>query len=235
MTDSRNACIDPTAITDDELLVYALNEDAGLAAGHIERCPACKDRAGTLRETATMLGRDAHPPTIKIGELAQGLLPPQEELVVSAHVRSCTSCSEERMRFTDLMDDLQPAATPVERLRRRIVAQLVPPASPAVAVLRGSGGDGTRVYAAEDFALIYLDVEHETSPQRRNLITGQVEQRSGTPSGGVATLFSDQASVMTESLDDMGYFYFKDVRPGSYRLEVTAADLEIVIDQIVLT
>lgn len=233
MTKSPGACIDPSGITEDDVIAFALGEASGAATNHLARCSSCQTKADDLRQTAAFLQRDAHPPTIKIGELVQGVLTAQEELLLSAHVRTCASCNEERTRFADFLgtDAATAGAASVIGSLRRLLAQPVAPPTAAFSELRGATANDSKAYVADN-ALIYLNIDRETPARQRKVITGRLERRSGEFDGAVASLFEGNNILVTEAVDDLGYFYFPAVRTGTYRIEVTFADLQVVIEPL---
>ena len=230
-----NACIDPTAITDEEVLAYALGEGAAPTIGHLESCPSCQAKAGLYGDTAAAIMLGNHPPSIKIGELIQGLLSPQEALLLSAHLRTCASCEGERAGFAQfLAPELAPSGIGgLVRGLRRLLAQPMQPSPGAATALRGGSRSDSRAYTA-DGALIYLNIDQEAPGRGRKVITGRIESRAGDNSEAVASLFEGSQVLVTERVDEDGYFYFAAVKAGSYRIEVTTTELEIVIEPLVV-
>jgi hypothetical protein len=235
MTNLPDACIDPAGITDDDVVAFALGEASELAVKHMELCPSCQAKADTFRQTALVLERDAHPPSLRIGELVQGLLSAQEELVLSAHLRTCKSCTSERALYVQLMS-ADPAPSPVERVvsgMKRLIAQQVAPSPTALGALRGDLANEAFSYRTES-ALVQLRVDRETQGRQRKLITGKLEARSGELAGSKASLFDGDSVLLTEEVDDDGYFFFPDIRPGTYRVEVRVDDVTSVIERFIV-
>ena len=235
MTSSIDACIDPTAITDDDVLAYALEEASGAAVDHIEHCSFCQSKAEPFREMALVLQQGGCPPSIKIGELVQGLLNAQEELVLSAHLRACPTCSNEKTRFAEfLAPDVPLGVAGVISGLRRLIAQPIAPSATAFAGLRGAAQTESRAYIADN-ALIYVNVDQEAPGRPRKVITGRLELRSGESDSAVASLFEGSQILVTEKVDDLGFFYFPALKTGTYRIEVTTADLQIVIEPLLIS
>lgn len=234
MTNLPDACINPSVITDDDVLAFALGEASEDAVTHLNLCLSCQTKANALRQTVLVLERGAHPPSIKIGELVHGLVTAQEELVLSAHLRTCESCTQERALFTQLMS-AEPAASAASVIDgvKRLVAQRVAPPATAMLALRGAGASETFTYRAES-VLIHLRVERQMPARQRTFITGQVELRSGDLVGALASLFEGDNILVTEEIDDQGYFFFPAIRAGTYRIEVRVEDVESVIDPLVV-
>ena len=140
---------------------------------------------------------------------------------------------------------VQDAKRTLEELRertvagaRRIIATLVPP-QPRFAFQR----DVTqvpvwpRLYTAED---LNISIQVERGLNRRDALQliGLVT-RKGVPlealQGTSVQLMTQEHTVYTQVIDELGNFVFSSVVPGTYTLELQLAEGTVVVDQLTVT
>jgi anti-sigma factor RsiW len=105
-------CIQPGAVTEDDLVAYAYGEADPAVARHVRTCPACAAAAAEYERLQHHLGgllyRVECPPAETLAEFQLRLLPAIEQARVAAHVRACPRCAAE---VATLGEDLAAAAT----------------------------------------------------------------------------------------------------------------------------
>jgi anti-sigma factor RsiW len=236
MTNEPAACIDPTEISDEELLEYARGDTAGFATRHLERCPACR---AEVREYARLepllrvrLDRRSCPESLTLGEYAMDILAPAERQTVAAHLVECPRCREEARGLGSFLvepDPPSPAPGLIAGLRR-LLAQPLAPLSPIAAGLRGGSSEESVTYAAEEVQVVVSvgrDARTGTS-----VIAGMLQPGAEPPSAATAALYTADTLLQTEEVDDLSAFLFSRLSPGTYRIELTLGDRLIVIDPI---
>lgn len=119
---------------------------------------------------------------------------------------------------------------------RRIVATFVPP-QPRLAVQRNKVVDAAvwpRRYTVEDFSIsmqLERGTERADTLQLIGLVTrkgASLEALQGIP----VSLSSQDSSVYTQLVDELGNFVFTSISPATYALELQLPDTTIVIEQL---
>jgi anti-sigma factor RsiW len=228
-------CVQPGAITPEELVAFVDGEAPDRVVEHLSRCRGCRSEAERYASLAHRLGAALHrfdcPSPQRLGEMELGALPPEERLVLAQHVAECARCADELRTLRAFMAD-EPAPRPsvVARLRS-IVATLVEPAAGlAFDTLRGAGDAGSRTYQAEG-TTITLSVE--PGPRHgRSAVLGLIarEARADAAASPDAELVSVDGTVSRSRVDDLGSFSFDDVEPGTYRLHLRLGDRTVVVE-----
>lgn len=118
---------------------------------------------------------------------------------------------------------------------RRIIATLLPP-QPRLAYQRNTASFALwpRRYAAEDFR-ISLQVERETGRTDSLRLIGFVTRKDTALEvlQGMPVLLSSQnETISTQHVDELGNFVFSSLVPATYTLELQSPDGVIVIEQI---
>jgi hypothetical protein len=179
---------------------------------------------------AAALYRAACPPSDQLVLYQASLLDPATATEVSAHVQFCAQCA----------DDLALIAAPPEpgpgarlaagfaTVRKQLRAALVPLPHTPTPALRG-GPTRTLTFAAEGFQILIALIPAPT-PDALGQIEGQV---IGATNAGIADLVQDETLLQTGPIDDLGFFAFDDVPPGTYTLHLNL-DVQIVIDELVV-
>ena len=204
-------CINPSEIREGDLLAYTEGEADPQVADHIRRCAHCAALATRYAQTDRALRwglyRATCPSADELGRWQLHILPPDEELRVAAHVRSCPRCQRECMeleaaddRTMSVLLDLLKAAT----------RWLIPTRVAAPQSVRG-GLPPQQRYQTEG-----LDVF--VGP----MLVGDQRQLRGRlrpPTPGVTIwLVRDDQPPRSQTTDDAGYFVFPNVAPGHYDL-----------------
>jgi hypothetical protein len=237
---SMTDCIQPGAITDDDLIAYAANEAPRRVRDHVRACPRCAALAAAYGRAEDRFGRLLFrtdcPSAQELGEYALALLPEATRRRLDLHLTRCPHCEAELATARGFLD----TATPVEvgtpgvvsalvRLRRVVAELLAPPARPAVA-LRGRGRAITLVYTAEDLTLT-LHPQLADKPRNHLQVLGFVERRDvpldGLAGAPVRLTIGGEAIVAT-TVDEIGNFILGPVPADQYDLELTVDDRLIV-------
>jgi anti-sigma factor RsiW len=142
-------CVQPGAVTPDELVAFVDGEAPKRVVDHVRRCRRCRseaDRYAALsRRLGSLLYRFDCPPPHRLGEMEFGGLADDERLALARHVADCARCADElRTLRTFMADEPVPGPSLFARVQR-VVATLVEPAGGlAYDALRGTADSGSR-------------------------------------------------------------------------------------------
>jgi anti-sigma factor RsiW len=231
------SCVQPGAITPEDLVAYVDGEAPARVAEHVRRCRRCRSEveryALVERRLGAVLRRFDCPSPQRLGDMELGLLPPEERLTVAQHVAECTRCTDEVRTLRQFLA-VEPAAEPglVERLRRIVAVLVEPPPGFALGALRGAADATSRTYLA-DGTTITVSVEPGLRHDRATLM-GLVarEARPDVLAGLGAELVGADGTVAGAQTDELGSFSFEDVVPGLYRLQLRLDDVVVVVEDL---
>lgn len=245
------SCVLPPQLTDAALLSYLDGEADPEVVQHLDRCPACRQRADELFNYVDLLTarlfRATCPPSLELGEYHMGLLPAADAGRVRAHVDECPHCTADLAVIADYMaqPDLAPALDllgPIKERAQVLVARLVsggralgalgtpgPVFAPALAGVRG-GEAGPLIFEAEE---IQIAIELQAGPQPTSQVSllGLI-QGPDDFSGAPVRVWRDDDLIAAESVDEVGNFVIDGLESGQYALTIGKAPLEIQIPQL---
>lgn len=234
-------CISPPELNVRLLMAFLDGEADPETALHLQQCDYCLDRAKTLERQQKLLASRLHrascPSTDELGEFHLRMLPSDQMLVISQHVRECPLCTREIEQLKEFLSDLAPGLEGnLLQQTKRLVAKLVSgQAGSSVAgepsfALRGTG-EGPLTFEAEG-TVIVLDIQ--PANEGKVNIFGQVaadDQDLWT--GSTITLNQADGSKTTDSLNDLGAFQFEQVTSGSIQIVILSPrGVEIQIPSI---
>ncbi len=237
MTEATARCIDPAALSEDDIDRFVHGEAGEHVAGHVGRCPVCGDEArdyGALsRVLRAGLFRATCPDSLVLGEYALDLLPPAERQAAAAHMVECPRCLVElRSLTTALSEDDEPIAAPgVLGVVRRLAATLLPRTSGLALGLRGGESDA-QTYSVQGIVQLTVNVQRAAPGAASSVISGLVQPGALDCEGVPVALFSGDDLLYTEAVDDLGNFAFADVPSGLYRIEINVPATIVVIDPL---
>ena len=235
-------CTDPGLIGPEELFAVAIGEPDERAGHHVQRCAACAATvAAYSREERALrdsLFRVACPEAQILGELALGLLGPEEALPVRRHLVDCRHCSSElRLLTSSLNGDPLTELLEGPGLVRRIVARLrqAPAGSLLMAGVRGTPGEGPQVFEAEEMT-ISLNAHAEGRGAKRTWSLFGLLDVAGMPPDTSTNLrlLTPSGSATSLPLDAIGNFTATGLQAGTYGLEIVFADRTITIEDITI-
>lgn len=231
-------CIDPGAVSPEDLLAYAEGDGDGRTAAHVASCPWCAAEAASFaaldRTLTARLWRADCPATLTLGDYVLDLLHPQEDLGVRAHVAACPHCTAEldELRTAlvgDPLAELAAAPGPLARLVMRLLP--APGHGLAFAGVRGAG-TATRTYEAGQLT-ITLTVEPVAERGRRRWsLAGLVLHEGGEqlPEGILVRVVRSGAVAAEAVLDDLGNFVIGGLEDGVYDLELNLPDRVLAVE-----
>ena len=230
-------CISPPELEVRLLMAFLDGEADPETRLHLQQCDYCRDRAKTLEREQKLLTSRLHrascPSTVELGEFHLRMLPSDQMLMVSQHVRECPLCTREIEQLKEYLSDLAPGTEGnLLRQTKRLVAQLVSgrgAGKPALE-LRGTG-EGPLTFETEG-AVIVLDIQPANAGKVN--IFGQVaadDQDLWT--GSTITLNQADGSMTTDTLNDLGGFHFEQVSSGSIQIMILSPHaVEVQIPKI---
>jgi len=189
---------------------------------HLQKCEHCRDRAKMLEREQKLLTsrlyRASCPSTDELGEFQLRMLPSDQMLVISQHVRECPLCTREIEQLREYLSDLAPEGNLVQQTKR-LVAQLVSGggAGELASALRGSD-EGPMTFEAEG-TVIVLDVQ-PANEGKVNIFGQLAADVQDLWTGSKITLNQANGSKTTDSLNDLGAFQFEKVSIGSIQITI---------------
>jgi len=215
-------CISPPEL-DVRLLMAFLDGEADPETRlHLQICEHCRNRAKTLEREQKLLTsrlyRTSCPSTDELGEFQLRMLPSDQMLVISQHVRECPLCTREIEQLREYLSDLAPEGNLVQQTKR-LVAQLVSGggAGELASALRGSD-EGPMTFEAEG-TVIVLDVQ-PANEGKVNIFGQLAADVQDLWTGSKITLNQANGSKTTDSLNDLGAFQFEKVSIGSIQITI---------------
>jgi hypothetical protein len=234
------SCIEPGAVTPEELVAHADGQAPGHVQAHLRRCAACRAEARGYAAWQTALRRGLHrfdcPPAQALGEYQLGVLPAEEGRLVAAHAAECPRCAEElRTLRSFLAADPIPGLSLAEQARR-LVARLIPaPLSPAVAGLRGGATAPSQTYQADGIGVALSPAPAASRARAGHAGLIGLIWREGAEAAqlaGVAHLVASDGRPHDAPIDDLGNFAFEDLPPGVGQLELRLDDAVVVVEDV---
>lgn len=216
------------------------------AAAHIAGCPDCLAEARALAGMAALFGaaldRDACPATDELLDYSMGFLQAAERSRVSEHVAGCERCAAELAELNAIdvgarrtMPELWGPVTltaPPAGIRRLLAVPVAAPARPAVR------GEERRqlVFDAGAYQLV-LSLLAPGVPEQGWRVEGQISSSAdGGPAleGAAVALLADGSPIVSDTVDDLGYFALEPVPAGQYAIELSSGDETIAVDDVLL-
>ncbi|MGD8405788.1 MAG: hypothetical protein PVJ21_19175 [Anaerolineales bacterium] len=191
---------------------------------HLQQCEHCHDRAKTLEREqkllASRLYRASCPSTDELGEFHLRMLPSDQMLIISQHVRECPLCTREINQLKEFLGDLVPVTEGnLLQQTKRLVAQLVSGggAGKLAGALRGPD-EGPLTFETEG-TVIVLDIQ-PASEGNVNIFGQVAADDQDLWTGSTITLNQADGSKTTDSLNDLGAFQFEKVSAGSIQITI---------------
>ena len=232
---------DHASVTPEALLAYAAGEATPGMAAHIAACAECAPAAAAYtrldRTLQARLYRSACSDAHTLGELALGLLSPEEALTTRIHLAECPHCSAELAALRSaLIEDPLVALMSLPKPPARLLAHLLPAPrlQAGFAGLRGDAGGTSLTFGAGPLILSFSAEPAGDGASGRWMLLGLIVYETGeaTPMGTAARLMEHGAVVAEAALDELGTLVIADLAPGTYDLEITLVDQVVVVSDI---
>jgi len=230
-------CVDPRAVSADDLIAWARGEAPPRVGEHLDACPACREQASSYADTDRLLRHELFrrtcPSSITIGEYALGVLPSTQMLSLADHLIECPHCRAESRSFSSFLsepDEPTPEPGILGAVRRLLARPLAAP-EPALSGLRGTADESTTTYAANGLRLT-VSVQPAGPGKLGGVLVGLLQQDSDSYEGASARLYSGDRLLKREPVDDLGNFLFLNVSPGDYRIEIAVPEAIVEIDML---
>jgi hypothetical protein len=256
-------CFDSVAPTDEELLAFALEDEALPEAKrlHLEQCSICQQRLAAYQEVNTglisHLYRRFCPDGTQISLYCADLLPIDERMRIAAHILECPLCAIEVADARRFMREVPAIPAPVTTSPspfvavRRVIGSLVRQQAQLVTRSDVTIQDNAwpRQYHAETIDLsLHLSRASNGASMLLGILTSADENASVDAfEGANAELYpvplagangdgdtSFQEPLLRTQVDDLGNIVFSSVPMGAYTLLVHLAELEFVIENITI-
>lgn len=254
-------CLNSIAPTDEELISFALDDEALPAetSNHLQQCETCKRRLARYEQANAYLISRLYRSQCYSGEqlslYCADLLPANERMSIANHVLDCPLCAAEVaetrsfLRTQDL--ELPEPSFSLRALLRPIFATRVIRTQPQFAV-RGNASDAAwpRQYRAEAVDLsLHLSLTSSGEHMLLGILTSadpaeNVDALEGVPAelyiapGPLAGASNGDKPTVTPLLrtqvDDLGHIVFKPVPAGEYVMIVFLPNRELVIEDLTI-
>lgn len=234
-------CISPPELEVRQLMAFLDGEADPETTLHLQKCEHCRDRAKTLEREQKLLTsrlyRASCPSTDELGEFHLRMLPSDQMLIVSQHLRECPYCTREIDQLKEFLSKLAPGSEGSLLQRTKpLIAQLIggrgvsDAASTPSLALRG-GSEEPVIYEVEGIVIV-LDIQPAMDGKVN--ILGQVaadDQEEWT--GAMVKLQPTHENQMTTILDDLGAFRFEEAPSASIQITITSLQgIEVQIQNI---
>ena len=230
-------CISPPE--PDEMLLMAFLDgeaDPNLAL-HLQQCTYCRERVQTLRREQKLLTshlfRISCPSSTELGEYHLRMLPPDQMLVITQHLRECPYCTREIDQLKEFLTDLAPGPEgSLLQKTKLLIAQLVSEprgsgmASEPSLVLRGES-EGPITFEVSGI-LIVIDIQ-EANNSKLNLLGQVATDQQDDWTDAVVKLNQENQPERNTAVDDLGAFRFENLLPGPMHLAIEARDGTVVV------
>jgi hypothetical protein len=252
-------CLNSIAPTDEELISYALDDEAlpAEADNHLQQCETCQKRLARYKQTNTYLlshlYRSLCPTGQELSLYCADLVSEEDRIRIANHVLDCPLCTNEvaeTRAFLRTLDVEQPMPSySLRALLRPIFATRVFRSEPQFAVRGSSDSSETswpRQYKAETVDLsLHLSFTSKGERMLLGIITSIDPEESVEIFEGVAaelytapgTLSSNgdkptPPPLLRTQVDDLGNFVFKPVPTGQFIMIIYLPNGELVIEDI---
>lgn len=248
-----------SALTGEELLSFALDEDAlpTEKRAHLQECAACQQRlAAYIRLDEALVARFYRrfcPDSTRISLYCEDLLPDDERMRIANHILDCPLCATEVADTRQFMHDAPLVAdsgfSPLHAVRR-VVGVLT--RQQAQLVTRGAENTAPenawpRQYRVEGIDLsLHLSRASNGDQLLLGILTSADDEESVDMfEGARAELYpgstladleqpSSQEAVRHTQVDDLGNLVFSAVPNGPYILVIHLPNQDVIFEQIVI-
>ena len=250
-------CLHPIAPDDEELLRFALDEEAlpEEVNRHLQECTNCQQRLARYKNVHSLLVsrlyRHQCPDELQLSLYCAGLLPADEQVRIANHLLDCPLCAAEAAdtrQFLAVPDrDLLPAPAisfnGLHATARRIFATLTQQRGQLVLRSEEAEGVWPRQYHADSIDLsLHLSRTSSGEYMLLGIITDPTESIEAFE-GMAAELYparggkdSNRAEkpLLSEHVDDLGNIVFSAVPVGEYVMLVHLPGREMVIEGLTI-
>jgi hypothetical protein len=253
-------CLNSKAPTDEELISFALDDEAlpAEANNHLQQCETCQKRLASYKQVNTYLlshlYRSQCPSGEELSLYCADLLPAEECVRIANHILDCPLCTNEvteTRKFLRTLDVELPVSSFSPRaLLRPIFATRVMRTQPQFA-MRGGNASETPwplQYKAESVNLsLHLSLTSKGESMLLGIITSidpteNVDIFKGVlaelyPAPGPIAANGDKPTappILHTEVDDLGHLVFKPVPTGQYVMVIYLPKSELVIEDITI-
>jgi len=250
-------CLHPLAPDDEELLRFALDDEAvsGEASRHLEQCITCQQRLARYKKAhgflVSHLYRSQCPSGTELSLYCAGFLPEDQRITIANHILDCPLCAAEaadtRQFLAESGDDLLPShPLPLHTLNgsvRRIFATLV--RQQAQLVVRGDRDPAAwpRQYRVDSTDLsLHLSRASSGAFMLLGILTDpreSIEAFEGTlaelyPAAGGKNDERAEKPLLSGQVDDLGNIVFNAVPIGEYVMIVHPPGREMIVEGLTI-
>jgi hypothetical protein len=253
-------CLNSKAPTDEELISFALDDEAlpAEANNHLQQCETCQKRLASYKQVNTYLlshlYRSQCPSGEELSLYCADLLPAEERVRIANHILDCPLCTNEvteTRKFLRTLDVELPVSSFSPRaLLRPIFATRVLRTQPQLAMRGGDASETPwpRQYKAEAVDLsLHLSFTSKGERMLLGIITSVDPAENVDIFEGVAAeLYTvpwplavngdkpAEPPLLRTQVDDLGHIIFKPVPTGQYIMIIYLPNRELVIEDLTI-
>ena len=234
-------CINPSEISEGDLLSYVDGQAPAAVLAHVHMCPACALEAARLRSfqaaLRVKLDRRNCPAPDLLGDLAANLLTGGKKLVVARHVQQCPTCAQELERYSQ---PLLPSAGSGLLARatsaiRRVTTALRQTPDPGLVPVRGPGASNQFFHTENLDLLVGYTPGIGVGGHLMGVLLPRQRPRAegrGLPAAEIV-LAQDVTWRGAVEASNLGHFVIERVTPGVYDLLVHWQDELVWFETII--
>lgn len=199
---------------------------------HLQQCAHCRERTETLAREQKLLTsrlfRISCPPAPELGEYHLRMLPPDQMLIVSQHLRDCLHCMREMGELKEFLSDLAPnMGGSLMQRTKMLVAHMIggnagsSPSGETAYALRGEIQDMPLTFEVSGI-LVVIDTHRVNG---KLSLHGQIAaDKQDDWTGASVKLNQEDQPERSVMVDDLGAFQFTDLIPRPTELQIQARD-----------
>lgn len=248
-------CTDPAQISDTDYMSYLDGYERPDFVQHLKNCAFCRNEVSAYAAYDLKLHaqlkpikaatRANCPDSQLLGEYVLDVLKKSARQELENHLTQCEFCSHEYAQLNGWLLEPQPGTQTqkventdtIAQLLKRVVATVLTVARPMPLQmsLRGTARPIPLTYEA-DGVIINVAVQKAGTSHNDLQVVGQVmgedEEAELDTTGAEARLIHSGAVVATEVVDEIGGFFFNQVKATDFDLEIQLKDRIIVVPNL---
>ncbi len=232
-------CNDPTAIKEGDLSTYLSGTASASIKYHIDHCIACQTEIKDLKTVHAILDdvfyKSDCPDEDLLLAYQSGFMTRLEQKTIKQHLPDCSYCTQFVANLKIIDEQPDPLLTRILQTGKRMLASIFQPAQPQPALALLGDEQQQYIYQAEQYQIILTT----SIPLRgSNLweIEGHIIDKSNpqTEYEGCAFLLQNAKDVVSDKIDEFGFFALENINPGRYALHLELSNIIIPIEDFTI-
>lgn len=238
-------CIDPSQVNDIDYMAYLDGDERPEFTEHLKKCEFCRNEVAEYAAYSVKLHQQLKPikaalrancpNTQTLGEYVLDLLKKPARQELEQHLASCEYCSHEYAQLNGWL--VEPQTAKATSLLKRVIATVSSVARPMSLQLglRGTARPVPQTYEANG-VIINVAVQSAGAAKQDLQVVGQLlsddENAELDIDGAEARIISSGQILATETVDEMGSFFFNQVKSAGFDLEIQLKDCIIIVPNL---